>query len=158
MVTMKSHRVKQLPHRTFSHLMVSWVSICIILVNASKIAAPQDVAAVSLEGNTGGLMHPTALAIHFAVKNPNASRWSPRLSLSPRSAKFMLLMIAGDINPNPGPIQPRKRTRRRRPSLPDCPHCLKKVGYTKPAIRCDTCDKWWHASCGGLSDDQYDAL
>ena len=36
--------------------------------------------------------------------------------------------------------------------------CTKRVGYDEPVIRCDTCDKWWHTCCGGLSDAQCIAL
>ena len=97
--------------------------------------------------------------MHFVLRTKD-SCWSPRASLSMHSAKLLLLMVAGDIQPNPGPVQPRKRNRCRRPSHPDCPQpaCPKKVGYDEPALCCDACNKWWHAHCAGLSDDQYNTL
>ena len=156
MAIMYTNRVKRLPPRTFHHLTLSLLSICIALANC-----PQDVARQAVYSDESvPSWSSVSVAIHMATRNPNASCWSPRLSLTPRTAKLLLLMVAGDVHPHPGPIQPRKRNRRRRPSHPECPRalCPKKVGYNEPAIMCDTCDKWWHARCGGLSDAQYAAL
>ena len=57
-------------------------------------------------------------------------------------------------------IQLRKRNLRRHSSHLDCPRpeCPKKVGNNEPVIQCDSCDKWWHARCGGLSDAQHTTL
>ena len=156
MVNMYTNRAKWPPSQTFSvcQLTLSMFYICIA-------NCPQDVVCHANSVNDSVPLWSTAsVAIHMATRNPNASRWSPRLSLTPRLAKLMLMLVASDVHPNPGLIQPRKRNRRRRPSYPDCPRaeCPKKVGYDEPVIRCDTCDKWWHARCGGLSDTQYTAL
>jgi hypothetical protein len=58
------------------------------------------------------------------------------------------ILIAGDINPNPGPIQ-----------CP-CGACGKPVTSNQRAICCDGegCDKWYHIKCTGTSIAEYNHL
>ena len=53
-----------------------------------------------------------------------------------------LLILAGDINPNPGPTL---RVR--------CKYCRNCVAAS--GIQCDACDKWIHPQCIGLSETEY---
>lgn len=57
-----------------------------------------------------------------------------------------LILLCGDINPNPGP---------RPPKFP-CKMCCKAVTKTCRAIQCDNCDVWIHNKCSGISDSQYE--
>ena len=50
----------------------------------------------------------------------------------------MLLLISGDIHPNPGPIDP-------------CSVCSRRVTWGNRSIQCTNCSLWVHLSCSGLS-------
>ena len=50
----------------------------------------------------------------------------------------MLLLISGDIHPNPGPIDP-------------CSVCSRRVTWGNRSIQCTGCSLWVHLSCSGLS-------
>ena len=49
----------------------------------------------------------------------------------------MLLLISGDIHPNPGPIEP-------------CSVCSRRVTWGNRSIQCTNCSLWVHLSCSGL--------
>jgi len=59
-----------------------------------------------------------------------------------------LLLLAGDVHPNPGP---------RHPKFP-CSSCTKAVKKNDPAICCDRCDRWIHSRCCGMSATTYSTL
>ena len=60
------------------------------------------------------------------------------LSHSPLILISMLLLISGDIHPNPGPIDP-------------CSVCSCGVTGENRSIQCTNCSLWVHLSCSGLS-------
>ena len=60
------------------------------------------------------------------------------LSHSPLILVFMLLLISGDIHPNPGPIDP-------------CSVCSRRVTWGNRSVQCTNCFLWVHLSCSGLS-------
>ena len=60
----------------------------------------------------------------------------------------LLLMIAGDINPNPGPVN----------SKSACNICLRTVAKNHRAVSCDTCDSWLHIRCEGISPKRYKSM
>ena len=51
---------------------------------------------------------------------------------------FMLLLISGDIHPNPGPID-------------SCSVCSRRVTWGNRSVQCSNCSLWVHLSCFGLS-------
>ena len=59
---------------------------------------------------------------------------------------FILLLLCGDIESNPGPVQ-----------FP-CGVCEKDVRDNQRAISCDGCDTWWHFKCITMSNITYKAL
>ena len=59
-------------------------------------------------------------------------------SHSPLILIFMLLLISGDINPNPGPIDP-------------CSVCSRRVTWGNISVQCTNCSLWVHLSCSSLS-------
>ena len=50
----------------------------------------------------------------------------------------LLLLISGDIHPNPGPNTPQRHT---------CRLCSAHVRVNERVICCDVCDAWFHTSC-----------
>ena len=59
-----------------------------------------------------------------------------------------LLMIAGDISSNPGPVQ-----------YP-CAVCSRAVAKNRQALLCDGCGKWCHIGprCGNIKPNEYEIL
>ena len=60
------------------------------------------------------------------------------LSHSPLILISILLLISGDIHPNPGPIDP-------------CSVFSRRVTWGNRSIQCTNCSLWVHLSCSGLS-------
>ena len=62
-----------------------------------------------------------------------------------------LLVQAGDLHPNPGPIST---------STPDfpCGICSHEVNEHHHAIQWDECDCWYHTSCVQINDTTYEQL
>ena len=54
----------------------------------------------------------------------------------------MLLLISGDIHPNPGPIDP-------------CSVCSRRVTWGNRSVQCTNCSLWVHLSCSGLSPTDF---
>ena len=74
-----------------------------------------------------------------------------RISISPNSqASFQLsrLLESGDVCPNSGPT-----TAAHNPAM--CSVCKKTVAKTHRAINCDSCQKWCHIKCGGVTAQDY---
>ena len=68
----------------------------------------------------------------FHPKPLHYSSHSPLILIS------MLLLISGDIHPNPGHIDP-------------CSVCSRRVTWGNRSIQCTGCSLWVHLSCSGLS-------
>ena len=51
---------------------------------------------------------------------------------------ILMLLISGDIHPNPGPIDP-------------CSVCSRRVTWKNRSVKCTNCSLWVHFSCSGLS-------
>ena len=60
---------------------------------------------------------------------------------------FLSLLLAGDIELNPGPgVHTTKCV---------CPGCLRTVAKNHRAVNCDLCLKWYHIKCENISPKQY---
>ena len=59
---------------------------------------------------------------------------------------YWLLLIAGDVEINPGPIR-----------FP-CTVCQKPVRTNQRGVCCDACDLWTHASCARVGNEEYAKL
>ena len=66
------------------------------------------------------------------------------------AAIMMVLLISGDVNPNPGPQS-------QAPDFP-CGCCGANVSWSEQALCCDHCDIWFHKSCVGISSGVYEEL
>ena len=65
----------------------------------------------------------------------------------------LMLMLCGDIHPNPGPVV-KNGTKKRTPKFP-CSVCDKGVISSSKAVSCDRCDNWTHIMCCEVSVDDY---
>ena len=66
----------------------------------------------------------------------------------PTCFAILILMQSGDLNPNPGPYQPK---------FP-CAICKKAARWDERATCCDHCNSWYHVDCMGMSTIAYNAL
>jgi len=67
-------------------------------------------------------------------------------NISTSSVSVVVLMLSGDVSPNPGP-----------PTYP-CTSCQKGVRRNSKAIECDTCSEWTHLNCqSAITKEQYDS-
>ena len=64
---------------------------------------------------------------------------------------FAVILLAGDIETNPGPCPPRF------PCGVSSKACSSYHG-AKASILCESCELWFHAECVGLSDDVFNVL
>ena len=69
---------------------------------------------------------------------------------------FLLLLISGDIELNPGPVP--EDTTCASPTSDLCPTCSLSVGENDLGIACDQCDNWFHLKCQGVSNKKYKEL
>ena len=58
---------------------------------------------------------------------------------------FLLLLMTGNVHPNPGPIFP-------------CSVCAGNVTWLGKSVQCCTCSKWVHLRCSQLSLSKFRAL
>ena len=58
----------------------------------------------------------------------------------------LILIISGDVEPNPGPVQ-----------YP-CGCCHRPVASNHRAVLCDKCDQWFHINCAGMTPKIYTTL
>ena len=61
---------------------------------------------------------------------------------------IVLLVLAGDVEVNPGPRQP----------IYPCGICARVVKNSDKAVCCDGCNNWIHNKCSGLSDSMYNRM
>jgi len=62
------------------------------------------------------------------------------------SHSYWLLVLAGDVDTNPGPTK-----------YP-CVVCYKLVNSSQRGIYCDACDAWLHTRCISMSNEEYSVL
>ena len=61
---------------------------------------------------------------------------------------FILLMLSGDIEINPGPVD----------SLSPCGVCQLACNWSQCAVACDNCCVWVHKTCASMDTAEYDQL
>lgn len=63
---------------------------------------------------------------------------------SSRKVAIIAILLCGDIHPNPGPVR-----------FP-CGVCTNPVAQNHHAVCCDSCDRWVHIRCAGISQTEYE--
>ena len=80
----------------------------------------------------------------------NASPFQITQTHPSKTSIFLLLLLSGDIQLNPGP---------RPPKLP-CGVCSKAVkwDHLAPSVCCDSCNVWYHQGCMAMPDAVFEGL
>ena len=117
--------------------------LCIILLMmATGFCKPQYNPELALNRSNASLLDILPSALANFKKSKSLEICSNRGFLLP------LLILAGDIHPNPGP----------RALKYPCSACHKAVKNRDFAICCDNCDSWIHKDCCGMSTPTYREL
>ena len=87
--------------------------------------------------------------ILITSKKISLNQWKYKISRNKQKHIILLLLLAGDIESNPGPTISNKDK---------CKICTKRCTQKQRAIQCDTCDEWYHASCLHMKTPIYIAL
>ena len=58
-----------------------------------------------------------------------------------------VLLLAGDVHPNPGPIN--------RETIYPCGYCQQHVGWSCSGVGCETCNVWYHRECVSIKQSHY---
>ena len=70
-----------------------------------------------------------------------------RTSLSNRNIVLAILLLAGDVYPNPGPIN--------RETIYPCGYCQQHVRWFSSGVGCETCNVWYHRECVSITHSHY---
>ena len=70
-----------------------------------------------------------------------------RTSLTNRNIDLAILLLAGDVHPNPGPIN--------RETIYPCGYCQQHVGWSCSGVGCETCNVWYHRECVSITHSHY---
>ena len=98
---------------------------------------------------------------HYLTLNLSIYK-SSLLNLNPPNKNtwiFLLLILSGDIEVNPGPTYQTQRPNTNKSSTKfPCGICLKPCKWGHKAIQCDQCDVWYHNNCAFVTTYHYDIL
>ena len=83
-------------------------------------------------------------------KDTSVTLFFGRTSLSNRNIVLAILLLAGDVHPNPGPIN--------RETIYPCGYCQQHVGWSCSEVSCETCNVWYHRECVAVAHLHYLAL
>ena len=88
--------------------------------------------------------------IGLKLRNPtrNPARYI-RPDLRPNAITFLVLLLSGDVELNPGP---------RQSDIFPCGYGQKPVTWSTPGICCGNCDIWFHCSCVDIGSLEYSRL
>ena len=92
--------------------------------------------------NTYIPVNTTGLKLFWTNLKRNQTR---ALKVKPSLIMLLLLLLAGDIEQNPGPAV----------KYP-CGHCMKPA--RTDCVACDTCDTWYHRKCVGMRSEIFRKL
>ena len=106
-------------------------------------------------GNHNFYLAPRVVSVNSCSIHIATWRWRPILKPvklkkfdPPCVLRLLLLLSAGDIECNPGPMQCRH----------PCGVCFKPVTSRQHAVLCEVCCYWLHTRCIGVSKEEYSAL
>ena len=83
-------------------------------------------------------------------KDPSVMLFFGRTSLSNRNIVLAILLLAGIVHPNPGPMN--------RETIYPRGYCQQHVGWSCSGVGCETCNVWYHRECVSITHSHYLAL
>jgi len=96
------------------------------------------------------IQHPPMLSLLLSKSTYCCySRRSVPVITTPKYCTVFMLLLCGDIEPNPGP---------RQQSRFPCGYCALDVNWSHRALACDECGIWFHKSCHDISTTTFDNL
>ena len=123
-----------------SILLILVLAVCSIFYSRIPSTRTESVSKLNYSLNQLSVNH---IGAHKNLLRTNSTKFNqgtPTTLLS-----LLLILQAGDINPNPGP---------RPPKFP-CQVCNKAAKWGQKCLMCDLCELWYHADCLGMSDSLY---
>ena len=92
---------------------------------------------------------PVSLFHFFREASNSVTKLTQLPSLNtPSHIGLLLLLLAGDVNTNPGPYKLKY----------PCGECGKAVKWGQKAIECENCNIWFHKHCLEMSDEIFEVL
>ena len=133
----------------------------LLVVSLNYVARPPEPSDPNLDQNydifVGTILAFNANVLHTPNrvrseirKDPSVTLFFGRTSLSNRNIVLAILLLAGDVHPNPGPIN--------RETIYPCGYCQQHVGWSCSGVVCETCNVWYHRECVSITHSHYLAL
>ena len=126
---------------------VSLLGLALLLLRATR----PGLALINVNVPPVLVAHSSAVSAHFLCPQSLCS-WKPVCTAGPRKlhlqalVNYWLLLLAGDVERNPGPVKH------------PCGICSRPVKCNQKGIQCDCCYYWLHTKCLKMRDDEYMAL
>lgn len=128
--------------------LLSGLWFCFVVFRASRVRE------YDLDSNADLLFAPRQLLVRFPTVlctwrgNSHLRPWtgSTRRSRLAVPNCYWLILLAGDVETNPGPTKH------------PCTACSKAVRSNQRGVFCNMCENWTHARCCGIGADEYNLL
>ncbi|CAC5409269.1 unnamed protein product [Mytilus coruscus] len=132
-------------------------SLIIIIITIVKYIAVEkaevDQLQILSDDETQIKQYITANSLLTVIKQRKSPKSKPYRCNSISSYLILILLAnANDVNPIPGPTQQNNST------LYPCGTCDQPVTWDHRAVRCDTCDQWFHINCQDIHSGTYSYL
>ena len=106
-----------------------------------------DIFVGTILAFNANVLHPPNRVRSEIRKDPSVTLFFGRTSLSNRNIVLAILLLAGDVHPNPGPIN--------RETIYPCGYCQQHVGWSCSGVGCETCNVWYHRECVSIDNHCY---
>ena len=126
------------------------ILICLIFIINKSCPKNFDLLAFKLQSSANHQEGKKDLSFPSSAPKlrPSSSLRNPACTLNSKQIIFFILMLAGDIQSNPGPPT----------HIYPCGLCELPVTWSTAGICCDQCDAWHHMSCIDLKSQDYTDL
>ncbi len=121
-----------------AYFVISWLISQLCCCSRKQMLAVRCVPQLSF--NSWGVKHCRLKRIKLDMRRPS------RVVLTSRFLVLLLLILACDVQPNPGP------------SFFPCSVCSLSVSDSDEALLCDGCGLWSHRSCNDVDEVSYHEL
>ena len=130
----------------------SLLILCILLIikpytSASNFELLSSNLSIARRGkNFPNLSSSSELKCHKASSTYSSTSVNPSCYLSSKQIIFFIILLAGDVQSNPGPAPQ---------MVYPCGFCERPVNWSTAGVCCDECDVWHHKSCLSLNSSEF---